>query len=227
MASIIRSTSPRRKHPKSKRSWLISELYKFFAATAFFAIVIGFIYLDNFLPEVRNWLRPSGDTIIGRASVIDGDTIEIQGQRIRLNGIDAPESAQNCVNQDGKRYSCGSDAALVLALFLKLSVPTRCEFVEWDQYGHYVGDCFRADDVSLATGMVRSGFALDWPRYSAGKYSSYEADAQAEKVGMWAGKFEIPWEYRARQRAQEEYRARQRAQEPSQFSPWIRNTSAQ
>ncbi len=182
---------------------LVSELYRFFAATAFIAIVIGYFYLDEILPEVRNWLRPAGDTIIGRASVIDGDTIEIQGQRIRLNGVDAPESAQFCINQDGKRYGCGSEAAIVLKLFLELSVPTRCEFVEWDQYGRYVGDCYRADDVSLAVGIVRSGYALDWPRYSKGKYSTYEAEAKAEKVGMWAGNFEVPWEYRARLRAQE------------------------
>jgi hypothetical protein len=57
----------------------------------------------------------STETIIGRASVIDGDTIEIRGQRIRLHGIDAPESSQTYKDADGRTYRCGQRAAFVLA----------------------------------------------------------------------------------------------------------------
>ncbi|WP_246726396.1 thermonuclease family protein [Rhizobium leguminosarum] len=66
------------------------------------------------------------DQLIGRASVIDGDTIEIAGQRIRLNGIDAPESWQACRDAAGRPYRCGKDAAFALDEFLSKSRPIRC-----------------------------------------------------------------------------------------------------
>jgi endonuclease YncB( thermonuclease family) len=130
--------------------------------------------------------------------VIDGDTIEIHGQRIRFNGIDAPESDQLCSDVDGKKYRCGGEAAKFLQQFLQKSSPTKCDFVDWDRYGRYVGDCYRADGKGVAAAIVRAGYAVDWFKYSGGKYKSYENDAKAEKVGMWQGKFELPWEYRAR-----------------------------
>src|SRR5687768_6525455 len=82
--------------------------------------------------------------LVGRAAVIDGDTIEIQGERIRLNGIDAPESKQLCKNEKGEPYRCGAMAARALDEFLAASRPTRCEFVERDRYGRFVGNCSRA-----------------------------------------------------------------------------------
>ncbi|MFB9794499.1 hypothetical protein [Shinella granuli] len=52
------------------------------------------------------------EDIVGRASVIDGGTIEISGERIRFNGIDAPESWQICQDEDGADYRCGKEAAM-------------------------------------------------------------------------------------------------------------------
>ena len=70
--------------------------------------------------------------IAGKASVIDGDTIEIHGQRIRLHGIDAPESGQSCV-ADGERWRCGQKAAFALADFIGRS-PVRCDGQGTDRY---------------------------------------------------------------------------------------------
>lgn len=141
----------------------------------------------------------AADNIVGRAAIVDGDTIEIHGERIRFNGIDAPESRQPCQNAKGKSYRCGQVSSDALANFLSKSRPTKCEFVERDRYGRFVGDCYRADGQSVAGWLVRNGHALDWPRYSNGAYAVDQAAAQAGRLGMWAGSFQPPWEWRAAQ----------------------------
>src|SRR5690606_16659735 len=139
----------------------------------------------------------SSMTIRGRASVIDGDTIEINGERIRLNGVDAPESSQTCRDSSGKPYRCGAKSAAALDKLLKESSPTTCEFVERDRYGRFVGNCYRADGSSVQELHVRNGWALDWPRYSDGAYAEHQRAAQAERLGIWVGPFQLPWEWRA------------------------------
>src|SRR5215213_6002793 len=137
------------------------------------------------------WATPafSQAALIGRANIIDGDTIEIHGERVRLNGIDAPETAQLCKDEKGKAYRCGTVAAVALHNFLAASRPTRCEFVERDRYGRFVGDCYREDGASVSAYLVRNGFALDYVKYSHGKYSRGEAKAKQEKAGLWRGEF--------------------------------------
>jgi len=136
------------------------------------------------------------EPIVGRASVVDGDTIEIAGQRIRFQGVDAPESWQGCWDAGGKMYRCGQVAAKALDTFLAASTPTRCEFIERDRYQRIVADCFRADGASVAEWLVRSGHALDYKQYSKGAYAKLQKQAEAEKVGVWQGKFDKPWDAR-------------------------------
>lgn len=137
-------------------------------------------------------------TMEGRASVIDGDTIEISGERIRLNGVDAPESWQRCADEGGKEYRCGKDSSFALDDWLAASRPTRCEFVERDRYGRMVGDCFRADGASVGEWLVRSGWAVDWVRYSGGRFADAQEEAIRAKRGVWRGAFDLPCEARAR-----------------------------
>ncbi|WP_190234213.1 excalibur calcium-binding domain-containing protein [Mesorhizobium sp. M4A.F.Ca.ET.050.02.1.1] len=146
---------------------------------------------------VSNWFGSKPEPIGGVASVIDGDTIEAHGQRIRFNGIDAPESKQYCSNGKGFDYPCGRRSAEALDAFLAASRPVHCTFVTWDRYHRFVGDCQRADGVSVASWMVEHGQALDWPRYSHGAYSAQQAKAEAAKLGLWVGTFQAPWEWRA------------------------------
>jgi endonuclease YncB( thermonuclease family) len=141
----------------------------------------------------------SESALIGRATVVDGDTIEIHGERIRLNGIDAPETAQRCRDAKHSVYQCGTVAAEALDKFLAASRPVRCAFVERDRYGRFVGDCYRAGGSSAAVYMVRNGFALDYAKYSHGKYASQQAKAKQDRLGLWAGEFTPPWQWRVEQ----------------------------
>ncbi|UWL59243.1 thermonuclease family protein [Brucella pseudintermedia] len=135
--------------------------------------------------------------LTGRASVIDGDTIEIQGQRIRLNGIDAPESWQTCKDAAGKTYRCGKDAAFALADFLDASQPISCLAVSMDRYRRTVADCFRSDREPVNAWMVREGWAVDWVKYSGGAYEREQDAAQSAQRGIWQGDFQMPCEARA------------------------------
>nr|WP_280663736.1 thermonuclease family protein [Sinorhizobium garamanticum] len=138
----------------------------------------------------------AGEPLIGRASVIDGDTIEIGGKRIRLNGVDAPESWQKCGDVDGGTYRCGKEAAFALDRFLAASRPTRCEFIERDRYQRFVSVCFRADGREVNRWLVESGNAVDWRRYSKGAYADAQEAAQSAGVGVWRGSFQLPCEAR-------------------------------
>ncbi|MDQ6436362.1 thermonuclease family protein [Mesorhizobium sp. LHD-90] len=139
-------------------------------------------------------------SIAGRASVVDGDTIEIHGERIRFNGVDAPESSQLCLDAGGRKYRCGSMSANALADFLGQSTPTTCELVERDRHGRFVGNCYRADGTSVQEWLVLNGFALDWERYSGGAYAKLQEDARSRNSGLWSGSFENPWDWRANKR---------------------------
>lgn len=135
------------------------------------------------------------EPIVGVASVIDGDTIEVHGQRIRLNGIDAPESRQLCLDAAGEKYRCGQSAAMALDQLLEVARPTTCHEVDRDRWGRVVARC-TAGGKDVAEAMVKAGHALDWPRYSKGAYADAEAGARAARRGMWAGSFARPWEWR-------------------------------
>jgi len=141
--------------------------------------------------------------IAGRASVIDGDTIEIHGTRIRLWGIDAPESNQLCRGDDSELYRCGQKAATALAgLLYAIPRPVMCAPKDRDRYGRPVAVCKLGDPgPDIAHWMVSNGHALDWPKYSTGQYTAAQQRAEGASAGMWAGSFVEPWRYRACARA--------------------------
>lgn len=138
----------------------------------------------------------AGEIISGRASVIDGDTIDIHGSRIRIWGIDAPESNQLCSNANGQDYLCGQKASLALADWLNKSQPIQCEIQYKDKYERFVAKCMRADKQDIGKYMVGKGFALDWPRYSKGYYNKVQESTKQKKIGMWQGHFIEPWQWR-------------------------------
>lgn len=135
------------------------------------------------------------DDTAGRASIIDGDTLEVHGIRIRLWGIDAPESSQFCRGADSLPYRCGGKAANDLDAFVGTR-PVRCTPIALDQYQRMVATC-SVEGVDLGEWLVRNGLALDWPRYSRGRYGSAQREAERAGQGIWVGSYVVPWRYRA------------------------------
>lgn len=129
---------------------------------------------------------------VGRARVIDGDTLEIDAHRIRLFGIDSPESKQQCwVNN--QKWHCGKEATqLVISLVRNKEVS--CQKVDTDRYKRSVSIC-SADGSDIAEKLVKNGLALAYRKYSR-RYVPFEKEARANKVGMWKGDFTQPWEWR-------------------------------
>jgi endonuclease YncB( thermonuclease family) len=138
-------------------------------------------------------LPAAAQTITGVASVTDGDSLEIRGIRIRLHGIDAPESRQLCTRPSGETWRCGQQAALALSDRIgRRSVS--CESLDTDRYGRTIAVCLQ-DGVDLNAWMVREGWAAAYRQYSR-DYVLAEADARRAGRNIWSGTFVMPWDWR-------------------------------
>jgi endonuclease YncB( thermonuclease family) len=133
----------------------------------------------------------------GRATVIDGDTIEIRGERLRLHGIDAPDRQQWCLDEWGARYPCGQRAALALADRIGAG-NVRCDLLDRDRYDRHIARCFQGN-ADLNRWMVQHGHAVAYRHYST-EYVSVEAHARGQRIGVWQGEFDLPWEWRRNNR---------------------------
>ncbi|MDZ4760743.1 MAG: thermonuclease family protein [Alphaproteobacteria bacterium] len=136
-------------------------------------------------------------TISGQASVIDADTLEIRGERIRLVGVDAPESGQKCHDVAGKVWRCGTTAANALDAWINRN-PVSCDIEGKDRYKRLLATCtVRGQDIQ--NWLVVSGHALAYRSYSTA-YVPAEVKAQTAKIGVWSGDFVMPWDWRKGQR---------------------------
>lgn len=139
-------------------------------------------------------LSGAAEPLAGRASVVDGDTLEIRGQRIRLWGVDAPEARQPC-RRDGQPYRCGQSAANALSNHLAQRTVICSPVGRPDRYRRIVARCSVAGS-DLGRWMVRQGWAFDYPRYSGKAYEAVQAEAKDGRKGVWAGEFQAPWDWR-------------------------------
>ena len=134
------------------------------------------------------------DTLSGPARVIDADTIDVAGERVRLSGIDALERNQRCRDDAGRSYRCGAEAAAALKRRIG-GGAVRCETTVHDRYGRAIATCFATDGTDLNGWLVRQGHALAYRRYSRA-YVCDEEVARRNRRGMWNGAFVPPWAWR-------------------------------
>ncbi len=156
-------------------------------------IVFLFTYNDVKSEQVKE--------IRGYAKIIDGDTIKINSKKIRLYGIDAPEKKQTCKKSYlkignfffNKNYLCGHVSTNMLTKKINNQI-IKCKIKDVDRYNRFIGECYKRNE-NLNSWLVSHGYAVAYRKYSK-KYISDEINAKNNKLGIWQGKFEMPWNFR-------------------------------
>ena len=136
--------------------------------------------------------------ISGIARIVDGDTLEVAGTKIRLFGIDAPEHGQICHDAANSGYDCGAKASAQLESLIGGQVVS-CLPQTTDRYGRTVAVC-STGERDLGREIVSTGWAVAFERYSR-DYVGDETLAHERQLGLWQGNFERPADYRADQRS--------------------------
>jgi len=137
------------------------------------------------------------ESVRGTPLVLDGDSLDFDGVRVRLFGIDAFERDQLCNRSDGTRIACGQTARISLERLID-GRTVACEKRDIDIYGRLVAVCF-AGDIDLSAEQVREGWAMAYRRFSK-DYVSLEEAARAARRGAWEGAFDPPWDWRRSRR---------------------------
>ncbi|MBN2631280.1 MAG: thermonuclease family protein [Rhodobacteraceae bacterium] len=128
----------------------------------------------------------------GAVRVVDGDSLELGGEKIRLFGIDAPERGQSC-DRNGQTWECGAWSAAMLARAVQAGQVT-CTPQDRDRFGRTVAIC-HAGKIDLGQAQVRAGAAQAYVRYSD-RYLPDQAKAQTARAGVWAGRMVTPEAHR-------------------------------
>jgi len=173
-----RPTVGRRRLRPADAQWLICILF-----------VIGAVSFYAY----KRWNAPPPNAIVGKAWVIDGDTVIISGTHIRLEGIDAPESIQNCTDAGGKPWACGNRATRELRNYIR-GREIACEEKALDRYRRTLAVCKLPDGSDINAWMVRQGWAIAYGFVKV--YQSEQDEAANAKRGIWAGTFMQPSEWR-------------------------------
>ncbi len=129
----------------------------------------------------------------GTVEVIDADTLDVGGVRVRLHGVDAPEAAQLCEGPSGQAWPCGA-WAIAQARALWQGRDASCTLVETDRFGREVSRC-AVEGQDLGAALVAAGAAVAYLAYSS-DYLPQERAAEAAGRGLWQGSFEMPWDWR-------------------------------
>jgi len=133
--------------------------------------------------------------VIGLPRIVDGDTVVVDAIKIRLQGIDAPETDQLCLNHDGERWACGIEARDQL-IRRAGDQSWSCNISGVDRFGRSLAVC-NVEGEDINRWMVRQGWALAFIRYSH-EYVDAERSAREGQFGLWSGAFIAPWDWRHR-----------------------------
>ena len=150
------------------------------------------LFLVSSLTLICLFLLNISNTRSSEIKIIDGDTIHINGEKIRFSGIDTPELKQTCINNK-KIIFCGLEAKNLLAKIID-NRDVNCISEGKDQYKRTLAECF-VGDLSISSYLVREGYAFAYRKYSE-KFVKDEEFAKENNKGMWSMSFEYPWEYR-------------------------------
>ena len=154
------------------------------------------------------WLAKQNEvTLQGKYKVIDGDSLVLNGQEIRLLGIDAPEYRQTCTLENGDVYACGKQSRLHLVKLAR-SGSLNCTGWEEDKYQRLLAIC-KAGENEINSMMVKNGWAVAY-----GDYEREEAEAKDTGLGVWQGGFDSPQAWR------ESKREAHSISWLSKFTPW-------
>jgi endonuclease YncB( thermonuclease family) len=134
-------------------------------------------------------------TVSGRAEIVDGDTIVIGRQTIRIFGIDAPEAGQRCNRADGTTWRC--DQTIMDRLDAMLGSTVTCKGDGFDDFDRLLAVCGSQDVSDIGAALVQEGHAWAFVRYSQ-DYVAEQDKARSARLGIWQGENETPWDYRAR-----------------------------
>ena len=149
-------------------------------------------------PTLRATLRDSSSVrtvwtpLVDWAAVLDGDTLSVKGKRVRLQGVDAPEIGQTCLD-DGASWPCGDAARAALDRRLSGHV-VECDAVDIGPYGRTLAKCYVAD-TDIGSWLVSEGWAFAFRKYST-DYLVQEQEAKAARRGVWRGEVLPPWVWR-------------------------------
>ena len=176
-----------------ERKWM--SLMKKLNLNLFSLLIIFFLSFTNLAHSEEKFISGWGSDI----SITDGDTIKIGKEKIRLFGIDAPEIKQICKNKNNNPYACGQESKNFLASLLKINLNNKiyCYHSERDRYNRIIGECFIGanSSININAKMVSYGHAVAYLKYSK-KYLKAQNKAKDFKIGIWAGTFDLPEEWR-------------------------------
>lgn len=152
--------------------------------------LIGTLLLFGAMAVGSAWLAKQNEiSLQGSYKIIDGDSLVVKGQEIRLLGIDAPEYRQICNLKDGSEYFCGKKSRSHLVKLAKAGKLT-CTGSDEDKYQRLLAVC-RAGNIDINAQMISDGWAVSY-----GDYEKLEGQAKDSEKGVWQGGFDKPKTWR-------------------------------